>query len=80
MTNPKHSRIVMLAEEALTTEWLSEGTIAEHVRKNERTEVSSSDIAFALRALKRAGKVEGKTFDGYKSKFWRRILRVRVAA
>jgi hypothetical protein len=75
MTNPKHSRIVMLCEEALTTEWLSEGTIAEHVRKHERTEVSAQDIAFALRQLKRSERVEGKQFEGYRTKFWRRVLR-----
>jgi hypothetical protein len=75
MTHPRHTRIVMLAEEALAMDWLSEGDIAQHVRKHETSEVSASDLAFALRQLKRSGKVESKQFDGYRSKFWRRLLR-----
>jgi hypothetical protein len=80
MTNPKHSRIVMLALEALTTEWLPEGTIADHVRRHERTDVTPGDLAFALRQLKRDDKAESVQYAGVKAKYWRRVLRVRAAA
>jgi hypothetical protein len=65
----------MLAMEALTHEWQPEGVIAAHVRQHELSPVSSGDIAFALRALKRDGVAESVQYADHRGKWWRRAAR-----
>jgi hypothetical protein len=79
MTHPKRSRILMLAREALCGEWAPEGTIAQHVRSHERTEVGPDEIAFALRQLRRDGFAESTTYPGHRTKHWRRVSVGRAA-
>jgi hypothetical protein len=73
MTHPRHTRIKMLAHEALCGDWFPEGTIADHIRRHEPSEVLPDAVAFALRELRRQGVAESCTMPGYRTKHWRRV-------
>jgi hypothetical protein len=73
MTHPRHTRIMMLAQEALCADWFPEGTIARHVRAHETSTVTPEHITTALRELRRRGHAESCAMPGYRERHWRRV-------